>query len=68
MQLLFTYFGPLQMLFDNEAVPMRVWPVLFAGGLVFFSVIEVEKLIIRSSTSLRAFVTGVEAGVRAKAD
>jgi magnesium-transporting ATPase (P-type) len=65
LQLLFTYFGPLQMLFGNEAVPLHVWPVLLAGGLVFFIAIEVEKLIIRSSSSLNAFVTGVEAGVKA---
>jgi magnesium-transporting ATPase (P-type) len=65
LQLLFTYFGPLQMLFGNEAVPMHVWPVLLAGGLVFFIAIEIEKLIIRSSSGLKAFVTGVEAGVKA---
>jgi magnesium-transporting ATPase (P-type) len=65
LQLLFTYFGPLQRLFGNEAVPLHVWPVLLAGGLVFFIAIEIEKLIIRSSTSLKAFVTGVEAGANA---
>jgi hypothetical protein len=64
LQLLFTCFGPLQLLFGNEAVPLHVRPVLLAGGLVFFVAIEVEKLIIRSS-SLGAFVTGVEAGAKA---
>src|SRR4029077_1440924 len=61
LQLLFTYAPPLQRLFDNEAVPLWVWPWLLAGGLVFFTVVEIEKLIIRS-TGLRRAVTAVEAG------
>jgi magnesium-transporting ATPase (P-type) len=62
LQLLFTYTPPLQRLFDNEAIPLHVWPWLFAGGIVFFLVVEVEKLIIRSVDSLRRTVTAVEAG------
>jgi magnesium-transporting ATPase (P-type) len=62
LQLLFTYAPPLQRLFDNAAVPLRVWPWLFLGGLVFFLVVEAEKLTIRSSDSLRSAVTAVEAG------
>ena len=62
LQLLFTYAPPLQRLFDNEAIPLWVWPWLFLGGLVFFLVVEAEKLIIRSSGSLRRAVTAVEAG------
>jgi magnesium-transporting ATPase (P-type) len=65
LQLLFTYAPPLQALFDNEAIPLHVWPVLFAGGFVFFLVVELEKLIIRSSASLRGAVTAVEAGTEA---
>jgi magnesium-transporting ATPase (P-type) len=65
LQLLFTYFRPLQVLFGNESIPLHVWPVLLAGGLVFFLVIEIEKLIIRSSSGLRTLVTGVEAGAGA---
>jgi len=63
LQLLFTYAPPLQRLFDTEAIPLRVWPWLFAGGLLFFLVVEAEKLIIRSVGSLRRTVTAVEAGV-----
>ena len=48
LQLLFTYAPPLQRLFDTEAIPLRVWPWLVAGGLVFFLVVEAEKLTIRS--------------------
>ena len=62
LQLLFTYASPLQRLFGNEAVPLRVWPWLFAGGIVFFLVVEAEKLVIRSTDSLRRIVTAAEAG------
>jgi magnesium-transporting ATPase (P-type) len=62
LQLLFTYAPPLQYLFDNEAIPLWVWPWLFLGGLTFFLVVEAEKLIIRSSGSLRRAVTTVAAG------
>jgi magnesium-transporting ATPase (P-type) len=62
LQLLFTYAPPLQALFHNEAIPLYVWPWLLLGGLVFFLVVEAEKMIIRSSKSLRSAVTAVEAG------
>ena len=62
LQLLFTYTPPFQALFGNESIPLWVWPWLLAGGLVFFLVVEAEKLVIRSSESLRAAVTAVEAG------
>src|SRR5262249_27974476 len=61
LQLLFTYAPPLQALFHNEAIPLYVWPWLFLGGLVFFLVVEAEKMIIRSSNWLRSAVTAVEA-------
>jgi hypothetical protein len=32
------------------------------GGAVFFLVVEAEKMVIRSSKSLRSAVTAVEAG------
>ena len=62
LQLLFIYAPPLQAVFGNEAIPLHVWPVLFAGGLAFFLVVELEKLIIRSIDSLKQAVTAVEAG------
>jgi magnesium-transporting ATPase (P-type) len=62
LQLLFTYAPPLQALFDNQPIPLYAWPWLFLGGLVFFLVVEAEKMIIRSSKSLRNAVTAVEAG------
>jgi magnesium-transporting ATPase (P-type) len=62
LQLLFTYAPPFQAMFGNEAIPLWVWPRLLAGGLVFFAVVEAEKLVIRSSDALRKAVTAVEAG------
>ena len=62
LQLLFTYARPFQAMFGNEAIPLRVWPWLFAGGLLFFAIVEAEKLIVRSSDALRKTVTAVEAG------
>jgi len=62
LQILFTYAPPLQSIFKTEAIPLRAWPWLFLGGLVFFLVVETEKLIIRSSKSLRRKVTAAEAG------
>ena len=62
LQLLFTYTRPFQAVFGNEAMPLRIWPWLLAGGLVFFLVVEAEKFVIRSSNSLRSAVTAVEAG------
>jgi magnesium-transporting ATPase (P-type) len=62
LQTLFTYTAPFQTIFGNEAIPLRVWPWMLAGGLVFFLVVETEKFVIRSSDSLRRRITAVEAG------
>jgi magnesium-transporting ATPase (P-type) len=62
LQLLFTYAPPLQYLFHNEPIPLEIWPWLFLGGLVFFLIVELEKLVIRLTPSLRRAVTSVEAG------
>ena len=48
LQLLFTYAPPLQELFGTEAVPLRVWPGLLVGGLLFFLLVEAEKLLLRA--------------------
>jgi magnesium-transporting ATPase (P-type) len=62
LQLLFTYAPPMQQIFNTEAIPAYAWPWLFLGGLLFFLLVEAEKLIIRSTKSLRRTVTAVEAG------
>jgi magnesium-transporting ATPase (P-type) len=58
LQLLFTYAPPFHAIFDAEALPLSVWLWLIGGGLVFFFVVEIEKLIIRSVPALRAAATG----------
>jgi magnesium-transporting ATPase (P-type) len=62
LQLMFTYLPVLQRLFDTRPIPLGVWPVLILGGVAFFIVVELEKLVIRSSPSLRAAVAAVETG------
>jgi magnesium-transporting ATPase (P-type) len=62
LQLIFTYAPPFQRMFGNEAIPLWVWPLLLSGGLLFFLVVEAEKLLIRSSASLRKVVVAAEAG------
>jgi magnesium-transporting ATPase (P-type) len=54
LQLLFSYAPPLQHLFETEAIPLWVWPWLFCGGLVFFLIVEAEKLVLRMGRSARA--------------
>jgi magnesium-transporting ATPase (P-type) len=61
LQLLFTYAPPFQTLFETEAIPFLVWPWLFCGGLVFFFVVETEKLIIRVGRSARGGPARIEA-------
>jgi len=53
LQLLFTYSRPLQTVFQTEPLPARAWAMLLGGGIIFFLVVELEKLIIRSSRSRR---------------
>jgi magnesium-transporting ATPase (P-type) len=62
LQLMFTYAPPLQRLFETEAIPLHVWPLLLLGGFAFFLVVEGEKIIIRSNGRLRRIVTTAEAG------
>jgi magnesium-transporting ATPase (P-type) len=62
LQLLFTYVPLLQAIFGTAPIPLRVWPVLLGGGLVFFLLVEAEKFVIRSSAPLRRVVTAAEAG------
>jgi magnesium-transporting ATPase (P-type) len=62
LQLLFTYAPPFQFVFEVEAIPFWVWPWLVLGGLAFFLVVETEKLIIRSSGSLRRMISEGQAG------
>ncbi len=49
LQLLFTYAPPFQTLFETAAIPLWVWPWLVLGGVVFFLLVEAEKLVLRVS-------------------
>src|ERR1700741_5002842 len=60
LQLLFTYAPPFQTLFETAAIPLWVWPWLFLSGLVFFLVVEAEKLVIRVSRPATAIPMLVE--------
>jgi magnesium-transporting ATPase (P-type) len=53
VQLLFTYAPPFQAVFGTEGLAGSAWLWLFAGGIVFFLVVEAEKLVIRSVPGLR---------------
>ncbi|WP_018857639.1 HAD-IC family P-type ATPase [Rhizobium sp. 42MFCr.1] len=57
LQILFTYAPPLQAVFDTEALPPSVWLWLILGGLAFFLVVEIEKLVIRSTPALKDAAT-----------
>jgi magnesium-transporting ATPase (P-type) len=57
LQLLFTYAPPFHAIFGNESLPLWVWPWLVGGGILFFLVVELEKLAIRSSPALRQVAT-----------
>jgi magnesium-transporting ATPase (P-type) len=62
LQLLFTYAPPFHWVFGNEALPLWVWPWLVGGAIVFFLAVELEKLIIRSTPTLRRAATHAEKG------
>lgn len=57
LQLLFTYAPPFQAVFDTEGLPLSAWLWLIAGALIFFFVVEMEKLVIRSNLTLKAAAT-----------
>ena len=62
LQLLFTYAPPFHAIFGNEPLPLWVWPWLIAGGVAFFLVVELEKLVIRSNPTLRRAATQLGEG------
>jgi magnesium-transporting ATPase (P-type) len=63
LQLLFTYAPPFHAIFGNEALPLWVWPWLIGGGILFFLVVELEKLVIRSIPALRRAAMQANVGV-----
>jgi hypothetical protein len=57
LRLLFTDALPFHAVFDTEALALSAWLWLVGGAALFFLVVEVEKLIIRSSPGLRGSAT-----------
>jgi hypothetical protein len=39
LQFLYSFARPLRYVFETEAIPLRVWPWLFLGSLIFFLVV-----------------------------
>jgi magnesium-transporting ATPase (P-type) len=62
LQLMFTYLAPLQRIFDTEPVPLYVWPWLLCGGLLFFLVVEAEKVVIRAKRKSAASLAATSSG------
>lgn len=62
LQLLFTYASPFQTLFGTASMPWYAWPLLIAGGFVFFVIVETEKKYIRSRPHLKNMVSSIECG------
>ena len=63
LQLLLTYAPAFHAIFGNEALPLWVWPWLIGGGILFFLMVELEKLVIRASPALRRAATQANEGV-----
>jgi len=53
LQLLFTYAPPFQAVFATEGLPLPVWGDLLAGAVLFFFLVEAEKLVVRSVPAWR---------------
>ncbi|HUC65232.1 MAG TPA: HAD-IC family P-type ATPase [Stellaceae bacterium] len=53
LQLVFTYAPPFHAVFATAALPWSAWLWLVGGACLFFLVVEVEKLMIRSIPAVR---------------
>ena len=47
LQLPFTYAPFMQAIFGTEGLPLSIWGWLLLGGFVFFTLVELEKILIR---------------------
>ncbi len=47
LQLLFTYWPPMQALFGSAAIDQEDWLLILAAGLIVYAVVGLEKLIWR---------------------
>ncbi|MBB2927447.1 HAD-IC family P-type ATPase [Paraburkholderia silvatlantica] len=62
LQILFTYTLPFHAVFDTESLPLATWLWLVAGAILFFLVVELEKLVIRSIPALKKSVSPQQRG------
>ena len=47
LQALFTYAPFMHAIFGSESIPLWIWKWLLLGGVVFFILVELEKVIVR---------------------
>ncbi len=47
LQWLFTYVPFMQSIFGTEPLPLYIWKWLLLGGFIFFTLVELEKVLIR---------------------
>jgi Ca2+-transporting ATPase len=47
LQLMFTYWPPMQALFGSAAIDQEDWLLILAAGLIVYAVVGLEKLIWR---------------------
>ena len=47
LQALFTYAPFMHQIFGSESLPLWIWKWLLLGGIVFFIVVELEKVLVR---------------------
>ena len=52
LQLLFTYWPPMQQLFGSEAIGYDEWRLIIAIGMVVYVTVGLEKLLLRQSRML----------------
>jgi magnesium-transporting ATPase (P-type) len=63
LQLLFSYTPAFHAVFETEGIPAWIWLRLLLGGLIFFLVVEAEKLMIRwNRRRATSNVTGTRPG------
>jgi magnesium-transporting ATPase (P-type) len=65
LQILFTYTPPFHAIFDTEALPLAAWFWLVVGAILFFLIVEIEKLVIRSIPALKRSVNPQQRQVNA---
>jgi magnesium-transporting ATPase (P-type) len=66
LQILFTYTPPFHAIFETESLPLVAWLWLVVGAILFFLVVEIEKLVIRSIPALKSSVNPQQRQVSAR--